>query len=232
MPDFLIFTLAGTFASFGDVAGHERRGSWTWPGRSAILGLLAAAQGIRRDGDFAGLEALTVAVAVFETGSPLRDYHTVQTIPSAAVRRPQARPDALARAGQRANTTITLRDYRTGVLYGVALSGPGLERIAEALERPAFHLHLGRKACPLSAPLVPQFVPVGSPEEALTRLALPPWHAGATARTLYADAGMPGAGPAERIETRHDTARDRRLWHFSARQVQVRSVHVAPKDGG
>ena len=232
MPDFLIFTLAGTFASFGDVAGHERRGSWTWPGRSAILGLLAAAQGIRRDGDFAGLDALKVAVAVFETGSPLRDYHTVQTIPTAAVRRPQARPEALARAGQGANTTITLRDYRTGVLYGVALSGHELEPIAEALERPAFHLHLGRKACPLSAPLAPQIVPAASPEDALAEVVLPPWHAAATARTLYADAGMHDAGPAERIETRHDTALDRRLWHFGARQVQVRSVHVVPKDGG
>ncbi|WP_209427659.1 type I-E CRISPR-associated protein Cas5/CasD [Pararhodobacter sp. SW119] len=230
MPNFLIFTLAGTFASFGDVAGHERRGSWTWPGRSAILGLLAAAQGIRRDGDFAGLEALRVAVAVFETGNHLRDYHTVQTIPSAVVRRPQARPDALALARQGVNTTITLRDYRTGVLYGVALAGPGLEPISEALERPVFHLHLGRKACPLSAPLAPQIVPAASPEEALGQLALPPWHAGAAARTLYADPDMPGAGVAERIETRHDMALDRHLWHFGARQVQVQSVHVAPKD--
>jgi CRISPR system Cascade subunit CasD len=231
MPDFLAFTLAGTFASFGDVAGHERRGSWTWPGRSAILGLLAAAQGIRRGGDFAGLEALKVAVAVFETGSPLRDYHTVQTIPSAAVRRPQARPDALARARQGVNTTITLRDYRTGVLFGVALAGPGLGPIAEALERPAFHLHLGRKACPLSAPLAPRIVPTSSPEDALAEVVLPPWHAGAIARTLYADADMPGAGPAERIETRHDAALDRRLWHFGVRQVQVRSVNVVPKGG-
>jgi CRISPR system Cascade subunit CasD len=223
MPDHLIFTLSATLASFGDVAGHERRGSWTWPGRSAILGLLAAALGIRRDGDFAALDALRVAVAVFETGEPLRDYHTVQTVPSAAARRPQSRPEALRRAGQGANTTITLRDYRSGVLFGVAVTGDGLPELAAALERPALQLYLGRKSCPLSAPLAPRIVAAGTPEAALADIALPPWHPKAVAHVLHAD-----DCPAERLETRHDTPLDRRLWHFAARSVAVRSVHIAP----
>jgi CRISPR system Cascade subunit CasD len=214
MRDFLIFQLSAAFASFGDVAGHERRGSWGWPGRSAILGLLAAAQGIRRDGDFSALDALRVAVAVFDAGAPLRDYHTVQTVPTAAARRPQSRPDALRTAGGAANTTITLRDYRTGVLYGVAVAGDGLHPLAEALERPAFHLYLGRKACPLNAPLDPQIVRAADPAEALARLRLPPWAAGAEARELHADAGM-FPDPAPRQEIRHDAALDRRLWHFA-----------------
>lgn len=225
MPDFLIFTLAGTLASFGDVAGHERRGSWTWPGRSAILGLLGAAQGLRRDADFAALDALRVAVAVFETGAPLRDYHTVQTVPTAAARRPQARPEALARAGQGANTTITLRDHRAGVLFGVAVAGDGLAGLAQALERPAFALCLGRKACPLSAPLAPDIRAGDTPEAALAHLRLPPWHARAVATVIHDD-----AGPAERIETRHDTPRDRRLWHFAPRAVHVRRVSIRPED--
>lgn len=228
MPDFLIFTLSTAFASFGDVAGHERRGSWTWPGRSAILGLLAAAQGIRREGDFAALDALRLAVAVFETGVALRDYHTVQTVPTSVIRRPQSRPEALLRAGKDANTTITHRDYRTGVLYGVAVAGEGLAPLAEALERPAFHLYLGRKACPLNAPVSPQIVAADSPEDALHHLRLPPWAAGPTARTLYADAGLPGGAP-ERVETRHDAPLDRRLWHFALREVQVRGVRITPE---
>lgn len=228
MPDVLIFTLSAAFAAFGDVAGHERRGSWTWPGRSAILGLLAAAQGIRREGDFAALDALRLAVAVFETGAPLRDYHTVQTVPTAAVKRPQSRPEALRQAGKDANTTITLRDYRTGVLYGVAVAGEGLPALAGALERPAFHLYLGRKACPLNAPLAPQIVAAETPEDALRRLRLPPWAADLTACTIYADAGLPG-GVAERVETRHDAPRDRRLWHFAPRPVQVRGVEITPE---
>lgn len=224
MTDFLIFTLSAALAGFGDVAGHERRGSWTWPGRSAILGLLAAAQGTRRDGDFAALDALRLAVAVFDTGAPSRDYHTVQTVPTAQARRPQSRPEALRRAGQAANTTITLRDYRTGVLYGVAVAGAGLPALAQALERPVFHLYLGRKACPLNAPLGPRIVAAATPEDALRHLRLPPWAGRATARTLYAEDGN-----AERIETRHDAPLDRRLWHFAPRAVMVRGVQITPE---
>lgn len=224
MAEHLVFTLAATLASFGDVAGHERRGSWTWPGRSALLGLLAAAQGIRRDGDFAALEALRVSVAVFEAGQPLRDYHTVQTVPTAVARRPQSRPEAMRRAGQNANTTITLRDYRTGVLYGVAVTGPGLAALAAALERPVFPLYLGRKSCPLSAPVAPRIVQADTPEAALAQAILPPWHRGARAQVLYAD-----DGPHERQETRHDAALDRQRWHFAARAVSVRSVTIQPE---
>jgi len=224
MPEYLVFTLASTLASMGDVAGHERRGTWTWPGRSAILGLLAAARGIKRNGDFSALDALQVSVAVFETGKPMRDYHTVQTIPTAAVKRPQSRPEALARAARAANTTITLRDYRQGVLYGAAVQGPELESLHSALERPAFHLYLGRKAGPLSAPLAPNIVTAESPEAALAHLTLPPWQGTAVAETLYSE-----EGPAERIETRHDAPSDRRLWHFSQRQVHVRKVTIRPE---
>ena len=227
MPEHLVFTLAATLAAMGDVAGHERRGSWTWPGRSAVLGLVAAAQGIPRDGDFAALDALGVSVAVFEAGAPLRDYHTVQTVPTAAARLPQSRPAALRQAGQGVNTTLTQRDYRAGVLFGVALTGPGLEPLCAALERPAFHLYLGRKACPLSAPLAPRLVAAADPAEALAHLQLPPWHAGACARTLYAE-----DGPAPRIETRHDAPIDRRAWHFAARPVHVRDVTIRPAEAG
>lgn len=225
MPDFLIFTLAASLGAMGELAGHERRGSWTWPGRSAVLGLMAAAKGIRRDGDFSTLEALSVSVAVFDTGASLRDYHTVQTVPTAAARRPQSRPAALRQAGQGANTTITLRDYRVGVLYGVAVTGAGLAALAEALERPVFHLYLGRKSCPLSAPLAPRIVVARDTEEALSRLRLPPWHVGAVARTLYSDATE---GQGGRIETRHDAPLDRRLWHFTPRAVRARPVSISP----
>ncbi|WP_119060649.1 type I-E CRISPR-associated protein Cas5/CasD [Dichotomicrobium thermohalophilum] len=231
MPEYLVFTLASTLASMGDVAGHERRGTWTWPGRSAILGLLAAARGIKRDGDFSALDALQVSVAVFETGKPMRDYHTVQTIPTAAVKRPQSRPEALRlldayelRQQKPVHPVITLRDYRQGVLYGAAVQGPALETLRSALEHPTFHLYLGRKACPLSAPLAPKIVAAEAPEAALAHLTLPPWQGTAMAETLYTE-----AGPAERIETRHDAPTDRRLWHFSQRQVHVRTVTIRPE---
>lgn len=225
VPDHLIFTLTATLGSMGDLAGHERRGSLIWPGRSAIIGLLGAAMGIRRDGDFTGLEALKTAVAVFDTGTVLRDYHTVETVPSAAAKTPQSRPEALALAKGRTNTTITLRDYRTGPLYGVALWGGALEEVSAALRKPVFTLYLGRKSCPLAAPLDPQIVAADSPENALTHLRLPDWRKGAVARVMACD----DRPDAIRQEIRHDTATSRHDWHFAPRQVALLPVEIAPE---
>lgn len=234
MQPYLVFTLAASLGAMGDLAGHERRGSLSWPGRSAVIGLLGAALGIRRDGDFSALDALSLAVAVFEDGAPLRDYHTVETVPSAAVNSANSRPEALARAGKlRTNTTITLRDYRAGALYGVAVWGGDLEALAEALRTPVFTLYLGRKSCPLSCPPAPKILRADTIEAALAMLDLPLWqrrdrqNRPMTARLLVADAGPEDA----HVETRHDSPSDRRLWHFSPRNVAFRSVEIVPNDG-
>ncbi len=235
MQPYLVFTLAASLGAMGDLAGHERRGSLSWPGRSAILGLLGAALGIRRDGDFAALDALSLAVAVFEDGAPLRDYHTVETVPSAAVKSANSRPEALRQAGRlKTNTTITLRDYRAGALYGVTVWGGDLEALEQALKTPVFTLYLGRKSCPLSCPPAPKIVQADGPEAALAALDLPLWQIQdrqrrpMAARLLVADAGPEDA----HIETRHDQPRDRGLWHFAPRQVAFRPVKIVPNEKG
>lgn len=223
MQPHLVFTLAATLAAMGDLAGHERRGSLVWPGRSAVLGLLGAALGIRRDEDFSALEALSVAVAVLDPGAPLRDYHTVQTVPSAAVKRPNSRPQALQEAGLRANTTITLRDYRVGVACGVVVWGGDLEPLAQALQHPRFTLYFGRKSCPLSAPPAPRIVTCATPQEALTALQLPAWLSRPTQAQWITDAAdTPGA----HLEDRHDRAIDRSRWHFAPRRVAISRIDL------
>jgi CRISPR system Cascade subunit CasD len=229
MREHLIFTLTAALGAMGELAGHERRGTWTWPGRSAILGLLAAAKGVRRAGDFSALDRLSLSVAVFDAGTPLRDYHTVQTVPTAKVKRPQSRPLALREVADEANTTITLRDYRTCPLFGVAIAGDGLSEVCAALERPAFVLYLGRKSCPLSAPLAPRIVTAPDAATALKLMRLPPWWPKdkAVATTLISD--LEGTETAM-TETRHDAPLDRRLWHFAERRFQRHTVHITPQE--
>ena len=227
MSDYLVFTLTASLGAMGDLAGHERRGSLTWPGRSALLGLLGAAMGVQRDGDFAALDALHLAVAVFDTGQPLRDYHTVETVPTAAVKRPQSRPEAMALAKGRTNTTITLRDYRMAPLCGVAVWGGDLPVLRAGLERPGFTLYLGRKCCPLAAPVGARLVDAETPEAALSGLLLPPWRAMATATSLITDAS--DAPDARHTEQRHDQPLDRTKWHFSPRQIAFRDVQITPR---
>ena len=92
-------------ASFGGYAGHERRGSGLVPMRSAVLGMVGAALGIVRadtDGQ-AALRAYSVAVQPFQQSAPLRDFHTVQTVPTAKAKQPPTRGRALERAGRDVN---------------------------------------------------------------------------------------------------------------------------------
>ena len=229
MREHLVFTLAASLSSMGDLAGHERRGSWRWPGRSAVLGLCAAAMGIRRVGNFAPLDSLGMAVASFDAGEPLRDFHTAVSIPASIIKHPQSRAEALRVDGGRTNSTITLRDYRVGVLYGVALWGDGLDRIAEALCHPVFVLSLGRKSCPLQAPLAPARSSAPDAASAMTAgLTLPPWRAGARARLMATEEDIQAA----RVEMRHDCPTDRRAWHFAPRAVRMVNCDIAPRTAG
>lgn len=226
MPEYLIFTLSAALGAAGDLAGHERRGSLGWPGRSAILGLLGAALGIERNGDFSSLDRVKLAVAVFDQGQPLRDYHTVETVPTAVVKRPQSRPAALSVDRLRTNTTITLRDYRQGALYGVAVWGGELSKMCDALVRPSFTLYMGRKSCPLACPVGAKIVQSDTVEAALEEVQLPPWRNNAEANLLIRDAvDVPVAS---HVEQRHDLPLDRAKWHFSARDVAFQAVHIVP----
>lgn len=225
MTEYLVLTLSATIAAMGDLAGHERRGTCHWPGRSAITGLLGAALGLRRDDDFAAIDELGMAVAMFNSAGEagFRDYHTVETIPTAKARHPNSRPQALRTARGKTNTTITLRDYRTGFLCGVALWGGSLEPLHKALLHPRYALYLGRKSCPLSAPVAPRRVSAGSAQEALSQVQVPAWRGRVAATQMMTDA----TADDEHVELRHDMAVDRKHWHFAPRRVAIRPVNIA-----
>ena len=154
MAEFVIFTLAAPMGAFADLAGHERRHSGSWPARSAVLGLVGAALGVRRD-EAAGQEKLSrwrTAVSVLSRGGGFRDFHTVQTVPTARIKRPATRRDALKALASGDYPLITWRDYRSDCAFGVALwGGEDPEEVRKALSRPHFTLYLGRKSCPLPA---------------------------------------------------------------------------------
>src|SRR5215470_15857056 len=98
--DYLVFRLYGPMGSWGDIAVGEVRPSTVHPSKSAILGLIAAALGIKRPNttrDDTERSALEVAhgalaqgygfaVCVDAPGVPLVDYHTAQ-VPSSGTGR-------------------------------------------------------------------------------------------------------------------------------------------------
>ena len=164
---FLVFQLYGDMASWGDIAVGEQRPSHAYPTKSAILGLLCAAQGITRDEDaaMAQLNAeVKMAIQVFHRGHFLTDYHTIQAAPQVALKKQKAytRKEELAALSQsaRSGTILSSREYRMEAYYRVALHADRdvLNALEAALKEPVFVPYLGRKACPLALPLYPQLV--------------------------------------------------------------------------
>ncbi len=175
----LVFQLLAPLASWGDVAVGEYRGSHDYPGESALLGLLAAALGVRRDDEPAHAalrDGLGFAVGVLSSGSLLRDYHTAQVPGRTELKgRPHAtRRDELAMPKRDLNTILSTRDYRQNAACLVAVqcriggdTPHTLEALANALRAPRFVLYLGRKSCPPAAPLAPQVLDADSAYAAL-----------------------------------------------------------------
>ena len=187
---YLVFRLYGPMASWGEVAVGEARHSAIYPSKSAVAGLLAAALGIRREQDEL-LSQMTAgykqAVKLVSSGRLLKDYHTAQAPDSVGKFRYRTRRDEIVHGDERLGTVLSSREYRTDALALIALqSAPNakwnLDEIRQALLKPKFHLYLGRKSCPLAAPLDPQIVDANGFLQALDNyqaqpllLNLPPW---------------------------------------------------------
>ena len=214
MAEFVIFTLVAPIGAFADLAGHEMRNSGSWPARSAVLGLVGAALGVRRD-EAGGQEKLSrwrTAVSVLSRGVAFRDFHTVQTVPTARIKRPATRREALKALGSGDNPLITWREYRSDCAFGIALwGGEAPEAVREALSRPRFILYLGRKSCPLSAPMAPELIQAPNPVEALAGIRLPSF------LMVVSEEPLDGG----RREIRWDEPLDRASWHFGPRTVHV-----------
>lgn len=238
---YLIFPLYAPLASWGDVAVGEFRPTFNYPSRSAILGLLGAALGIGRD-DEAAHEALSdglgVAIAVYDDGLLLRDYHTAQVPGGGTLKRQphRTRADELAVPRDALNTILSTRDYRQDALSVACLWEKhrqprwSLDDLQERLERPRFVLYLGRKACPPALPLNPQIVDAEDVRGALAS-------AGATIEKLAAQLGRrmilrrlaweegAQAGVSETFSVpRKDEVRSRSRWQFGDRVEHVALV--------
>ncbi len=223
---FLVFQLQAALASWGDVAVGEFRGGRDQPGASALIGLLGAALGVRRDDEAAHAalrDGYRFAVGVVSPGQLLRDYHTAQVPGRTSLKgRPHhTRRDELALPKHELNTILSTRDYRQNAAWAVAVqalpSAPhSLQALASALREPRFVLYLGRRCCPPAAPLAPQLSAADSAHAAISAYlaaADPP----ATLRSLAWGDGMPAGVPAHFSAPRKDRLIRRQGWQFGDR---------------
>jgi CRISPR system Cascade subunit CasD len=228
----LVFGLYGPMASWGESTAGETRSTRLAPTRSAILGLVSAALGIKRDEEarlLALQEGYGCAVWVASPGVPLRDYHTAQ-VPSKPNPIPGTRRDELLRVPKdKLNTILSRRDYRCDAHYLVALwarphAPEPLERLCEALRRPTFPLYLGRRSCPLALPPDPKVVQTHDLRHALAQVQVAHTvqhhtrgRSGWRPR-VYFDADLPDASvPRETQLHARDRLVSRRRWQFEPR---------------
>lgn len=175
MTDYLIFRLYAPLASWGEAAVGETRPTATYPGKGAVLGLLGAALGIRRDDDAGQMqlrESIAMGVKQYTPGMLMRDYHTVQMPAAQSKVSYHTRKEELSAPRDTLKTILSSRDYRCDGLWTVAVwLAPAatltLSELEQALKTPYYPLYLGRKSCPPAAPLVPQRRECSTLKEAL-----------------------------------------------------------------
>ena len=229
MTDFLIFQLYGSLASWGDVAVGEYRPTYGYPSKSAIMGIVAAALGIKRSEEEKHIrlnQSIKFAVCANQ-GGVMRDYHTSE-VPSGG-RSYSTRRDELF-LSKAINTILSQRDYCTDSFYKVALwmeddNVFSLRQIQAALKRPQFVLYLGRKSCPLCLPASPEISQSKSLKSALDGFTnrdcrLLEDMLETSSRYYYWEDGLNGEAlgmPLEKTYSRRDRLESRGRWHFSYR---------------
>ncbi|MFL0579602.1 type I-E CRISPR-associated protein Cas5/CasD [Dietzia sp. 179-F 9C3 NHS] len=191
------FTLAGPMQAWSSAARAAARPTAEAPTKSGVLGLVANALGRTRGDDITDLAALRFAVRIDRPGTHEIDYHTAGSGPFPLLPGEVLRDPTLARTvsrlGWQAATrnyapprnieakggtlvakrpehgVITRSHYLADAAFTVALTGDQdtVATVADALDRPARPLFLGRKAFPPAAPLDPRRHDIGDQLDAL-----------------------------------------------------------------
>lgn len=231
---YLVFRLYGPLASWGEAAVGETRPSAASPSRSAIIGLLAAALGIKRSDQKLQNELrdeVLIAIKQHTPGVLLKDYHTAQ-VPGAGFKmRLSTRRDELSAPRPQLNTILSSREYRCDGYWVAAVrmqpdSRWSLEDLARALSRPVYQPYLGRKSCPLAAPMMPRIIRASGLREALnaefpkmstSRKEEENFRLGLSANITYSWEGEAGDMQPQEIRYPCDQPLHRMRWQFTTR---------------
>ena len=184
----LLLRLAAPLQAWGADSKFETRKTGREPTKSGVIGLLAAALGLRRDEREAllRLTGLRFGVRVEREGQLLVDYHTAKT-------------------QDEKTSYVTYRHYLQDAVFLAGIESTDtalLQQLQQALLHPVFPLYLGRRCCPPTLPLCLGVRP-GSLQEVLQ--AEPPLCPGRQSRILLdADPLEPGTAPQRDVPVSFD----------------------------
>ena len=193
--DFLLFQIYAPLVSWGEIAVGGERQSARHPSKSAIIGLISAALGIKRNEEErlnSLAKSIGVAVQLHSGGSVLKDFHTVQVPKKENKVVHHTRKSELLAPTNKIGTILSRREYRCDAYSVVAVylkdeneivgvlektsNEDGkemffrtpLQVIADAMQKPTFHLYFGRKSSAPALPLAPLLVQTETVKEAFS----------------------------------------------------------------
>ena len=136
----ILLKFSGPLQSYGSSSHFETRYTDYYPSKSAVLGLLSACLGDRRDEEekIRELSKLQFAVRIDQSGTLLRDYHIAKSHKD---------------TGVELRTYVTNRYYLEDALFVVALSGEEelMDTLSKAIKSPYFQPYMGRRSLPVPA---------------------------------------------------------------------------------
>ena len=135
----LLLRLAAPLQAWGSDSKFETRKTNREPTKSGVIGLLAAALGLRRDESeaLARLAQLRFGIRVEREGQLLVDYH-------------------IAKTQDQKTSYVTYRHYLQDAVFLAGLESEDealLRELEAALRHPVYPLYLGRRSCPPTLPL-------------------------------------------------------------------------------
>ncbi|MCC8051679.1 MAG: type I-E CRISPR-associated protein Cas5/CasD [Clostridiales bacterium] len=135
----ILMKFQGPLQSYGTDSHFETRHTDDHPSKGAVIGLIAAALGIRREetAKLQELRNLRILFRVDQVGQMSKEFQIAAKY---------------KKTGDHERNYVTYRYYLEDAAFLVALEGEDdlTKRIYEALKRPYFQLFYGRRSCPVN----------------------------------------------------------------------------------
>lgn len=133
----LLLRLSGPLQSWGSDSLYDNRDTDYYPTKSAVIGMVSAALGRKREASCEDLNSLRFGTRIDNQGIRIKDFQITDM-------------------GEKLNKNLSTRMYLSDAVFLVGLSSDNaelLKMVQNALHNPRFALFLGRKACPPTMPL-------------------------------------------------------------------------------
>lgn len=139
----ILLKVSGPMQAWGTNSHFNTRHTDLYPSKSAIIGMVSAGIGYRRDetDKILKFNNLKFAVRVDQAGILFKDYHIARKYKS---------------NGEFETTYVTDRYYLQDAVFVVALSGDDetIYTIEKGLKNPYFQLYMGRRSLPVLADII------------------------------------------------------------------------------